>query len=381
MISLTSATKRAEEFDAAVSGRAAQDSLRPELAELLEVVGAMRGIDAPAPRPDFVTSLRERLLEEAETALTRDAVLTLPPRRKGRERRLAVAASAFVLVGGTAGMAAAAQDALPGDALYPIKRGIETAQTDLSRGQESKGQHLLDQAGSRLHEVEALLAADAAGPQVEATLDDFAGQATEGSQLLLDSYGDQQDPATVDQVRDFTSSSMDDLAALAQLAPTDLQGSFQQAAGVLRHIDEQAASACASCRQGRPALRLAPAFSATADAERALRALSAAKVSNDHPTIGGIKDPAGQRGGSAQGGSGATSGDGGSTGSTGITGDGGSSVLPDLGGTTGGLTGSTDTSTGGGTLGDVTGTVKDQVDKVKDAAPSPLDDTLDQLLP
>ena len=69
------------------------------------------------------------------------------------------------------------------------------------------------------------------------------------------------------------------------------------------------------------------------------------------------------------------------TGSTGITGGDDSSVLPDLGGTTGGLTGSTDTSTGGGGLGDVTGPVKDQVDKVKDAAPAPLDDALDQLLP
>src|SRR5205085_11866776 len=126
----------------------------------------------------------------------------LPPRRKGRERRLAVAASAFVLVGGTAGMAAAAQDALPGDALYPIKRGIETAQTDLSRGQESKGQHLLDQAGSRLDEVQKMVAAGASGPEVEATLDDFADQASEGSQLLLGSYEDQGNPATVDQVRD-----------------------------------------------------------------------------------------------------------------------------------------------------------------------------------
>jgi Domain of unknown function (DUF5667) len=379
MISLTSATKRAEEFDAAVSGRTAQDHLRPELAELLDVVGAMRGIDAPAPRPDFVASLRERLLEEAETALTRDAVLTLPPRRKGRERRLALAASAFVLVGGTAGMAAAAQNALPGDALYPIKRGIEAAQTDLSRGEESKGQHLLDQAGSRLHEVELLLATDASAPQVEATLDDFVGQANEGSQLLLGSYQDQQDPATVDQVRDFTSASMDDLAALAQLAPADLQGSFQQAAGALEQIDQQAATACTSCVQGRPALRLAPAFSATADAQRALRALSAAKINNDHPTIGGIKDPAGQRDGSRQGGSDdATSGD---SGSTGVTGGDDTSVLPDLGDTAGGLTGGTDTSTGGGGLGDVTGPVQDQVKKVKDAAPAPLDDALDQLLP
>ena len=50
MTSLTSATKRAEEFDAAVSGRTAQGDRRvPELAELLDVVGAIAGRSTPRP--------------------------------------------------------------------------------------------------------------------------------------------------------------------------------------------------------------------------------------------------------------------------------------------------------------------------------------------
>ena len=57
-----------------------------------------------------------------------------PVRTRGkRERRLVAVASAAVLLGGTAGMATAAQNALPGEALYPIKRGIEKAEAGLSR--------------------------------------------------------------------------------------------------------------------------------------------------------------------------------------------------------------------------------------------------------
>ena len=49
------------------------------------------------------------------------------PRR--RNRRLGTAAASLVIVGGTAGMAAAASGALPGEPLYPIKRGIEQVTT------------------------------------------------------------------------------------------------------------------------------------------------------------------------------------------------------------------------------------------------------------
>ena len=55
-------------------------------------------------------------------------------------------------------MAAAAQGALPGEALYPIKRGIEQAQAGLSMTSAGRGRDLLDQADDRLGEVQGLLA-------------------------------------------------------------------------------------------------------------------------------------------------------------------------------------------------------------------------------
>ena len=68
----------------------------------------------------------DTLLIPAEPRLA--PVVPLHGTRASRnQRRISIAAAAFVIIGGTAGVAAAAESALPGSALYPIKRGIESA--------------------------------------------------------------------------------------------------------------------------------------------------------------------------------------------------------------------------------------------------------------
>ena len=310
MTSLLGARRRAEEFAAAVDTPHTPPA-SPDLAELVELVAGLRAQEAPAPRAEFTASLRERLLAEADEILVQDAALTLPRRRTGaRERRLAVAASAFVLVGGSAGLAAAAQNSLPGDALYPIKRGIESAHTGLTTNHVDKGRDLLGQADSRLTEVQQLLAQDSSTvdeAQVPGTIRDFAVQAQQGSQLLLDSYSQQQDPKIVDEVRSFTSRSLDTLAGLAKVAPPEEQRALAEAAMVLKDIDTSAARACSTCASGAPVLRLPPTLLASAEVDRALGALEKKQPNNDHPVLGGVPKTGPQSGkGGDQGGKGGT---------------------------------------------------------------------------
>ncbi|HSJ21276.1 MAG TPA: hypothetical protein VK964_11945, partial [Nocardioidaceae bacterium] len=135
MTSLFQARRRAEEFAAAVEGDAASRATRSEeITTLLRLVATLRVQEPAQPRAEFVDDLRSRLMLEAQTALEPEtANLILPIRERGRrERRLVAAATAFVLIGGTTTMAAAAQSALPGEALYPIKRGIEKAEAELT---------------------------------------------------------------------------------------------------------------------------------------------------------------------------------------------------------------------------------------------------------
>lgn len=284
MTSLLGAKKRAEEFAAAVDTGPAATGQRPELAELVDVVSALRGVESVAPRAGFSATLRERLVAEAAETLATNAVLTLPTRRRGaRERRFAAAASVFVIVGGSAGMAAAAQNALPGDTLYPIKRGLERAETNLSSGDAAKGRQLLEQADQRLAEVESL-STSGTEAQLPDTVGSFTTQAQEGAALLMAAFEDNRDPADIESIRAFSSDALGRLQDVAAAAPATIQVELTNAALALQRIDEAAGAACSTCSD-LPALEMPSMFLTAADAGRALDAVKEQELNNDHPLI------------------------------------------------------------------------------------------------
>lgn len=290
MTSLFHARRSAEEFAAAVDGesrtRAAHSS---EIATLAQLVTTLRAQEPVAPRDEFAADLRSRLMLEAETVLTpANAGLLLPARQRGtRERRMVAAASAFVLIGGTTTMAAAAQSALPGEALYPIKRGIEQAAVQLSMSDAGKGRDLLDQAADRLVEVEGLLASDnlQSGPRVPATLEAFAASASEGSSLLFDSYRENGDPDAIVSVRTFTTEGIVALEALADKVPSEAQGALAGAALLLRDIDAEASALCDTCAGDLDVVEVPGLFLARAEVDRALELASTRELDNNHPIV------------------------------------------------------------------------------------------------
>jgi hypothetical protein len=289
MTPIFTARRRAEEFADAVDGNTqAPAAHRAETAELVSVASALRDADPVQPRAEFSADLRARLMAEAATALTPEtAALALPQRRATpHRRRLVAAASAAVLVGGTATMATAAQDALPGEALYPLKRGIEQARTGLSTGPAEKGQSLLDQADGRLLEVEDMVEGDGvvAETEVPRTLESFADQASEGSDLLLGAYEQGGDPADIVAVRAFAADGMESLVAVADTVPTDAQDELTDAALLLQTIDQRALDLCASCSD-LPDLRVPGVLLARAEVDRALEAAGFVPPSNDHPVV------------------------------------------------------------------------------------------------
>lgn len=239
--------RRAEEFDSLVARSATGEDT--QFAELLEVVSALRAVPAPEARPEFVSDLRAQLMLAAETQLVpADDRLTLPTRRPARERKLAVAVGGLAIVGATTSMAMAAQSALPGDLLYPLKRAIENAEAGISVSDGQRGSTLLATASGRLDEVTAL-ARDGASDEaaIEDTLSTFTVQATEAAQLLLDDYEKTGDETSISELRDFTGSSMDTLAELEAVIPAGARDELLHAAGVLTQIDAEAARACPQC--------------------------------------------------------------------------------------------------------------------------------------
>lgn len=307
MTSLFSTRRRAEEFDAAVTAGPGshrtrpgdeQLELHPDLVPLVGLASALRDTTEVAPRDEFVADLRARLLLAADEALVAGDRLALPTRRSPRERRLVAAASVAVVLAGTTGVAAAAQEALPGDALYPVKRSLEWAEAGLSTSEAAKGKDLLHQAGARLGEVDGLLAVGAgpALPQVPGTLEDFTRSAREGSDLLLGSYREGGDGSDVATVREFTAESIVTLQQLARTAPPEAQDELVTAALTLRDIDQEAVSLCATCASDLPDLQVPGIFLAASEVERRLLGLEAGQLDNSHPVVVPVQPDSAQAG-------------------------------------------------------------------------------------
>jgi hypothetical protein len=249
MSSVIPGRRRADEFAALVDGRSAAEQLRHS--DLLRIVADLRELPTAAPRPEFVTSLRASLMAAADDALVSLGTrLALPvTTRSRRDRRVALAAGAVALVGATSSMAVAAQSALPGDALYPIKRVLESAETSMASDNSARAEKVIDNATGRLDEVEALALRNSAESRAALpdTLDDFVTQANQAGGLLIDEYAESGDATHITELRTFISTSLDRLASLDAQFPAALRDELVKAVVALLALDMRALAVCPSC--------------------------------------------------------------------------------------------------------------------------------------
>lgn len=243
---------RAEEFATLVEGHGAPEGARrrDELVRLAGLVAAMQALPQVQPRAEFSAALREQLMAEADS-LAAPAEPTRTPARatpRRRDRRVAALVGGFALVGAGTSVAMAAQTALPGDSLYPIKRVVEGAELTVA-DDAARGRELLDQAGTRLGEVADLsvrrLPDD--GRLVAPTLEAFTDQATDAAELLVAEHARTGEEEPVLLLRDFARESMDQLAALGALVPEDARDELLLAAEAVQAIDSRAGQACPGC--------------------------------------------------------------------------------------------------------------------------------------
>ncbi|WP_198020186.1 DUF5667 domain-containing protein [Nocardioides sp. J54] len=242
----------AEEFDALVSGRAADSEAH---AELLDLVAALRAVPPVEARPEFVSSLRSQLVAAAERAPVEAeeklaARLTPRQRRGSRERRLAAVVGGFAVVSATGSMAMASQSALPGDVLYPVKRAIENAETNLQSKPASKAGSLISHAEARLAEVQELTAKSADAEVIASTLEDFTAQAQQASELTLEDYQATGKGEGIADLRAFAADSMDVLGALGPVVPEEVRAPLITATQTVRQVDAAAWEACPTCADG-----------------------------------------------------------------------------------------------------------------------------------
>ncbi|GAB3945016.1 hypothetical protein GCM10029976_070090 [Kribbella albertanoniae] len=272
MSDLHRARARAETFAHAVdhgprhSSRLSDD---PELEEAVELVGRLRTAGAVAPRPEFSAELRHRLLEQAAARAATstptmvrstpdssddppsgedvDASVTDIRHRHGRRIRLVASTAALVLLGGGIGSAAAAQQAMPGDTLYGMKRSIENVATNVGIGDDSRGRRDLEHAKTRLSEVQALAGNGGSATTINGTLDDFSAQARKGVSRLVASYQQDGDASSIVAVTAFITSARQGLGELAPKLPPESLKSAVEALATIDQLAQHSTTACPKC--------------------------------------------------------------------------------------------------------------------------------------
>jgi hypothetical protein len=172
----------------------AQQEFRDGLRAMLLATAEREGIGATAKEPE--PSPRTGLRSLRRPAGSRPAV----SRRTRTRGAIVVGLAAGTLA--LSGMSAASGDAIPGDALYSVKRSTEKAQLALAGSDISKGQLYLEFARTRLDEAQAVR--DATG--LTSVLDDMDTETVEGVRLLTATAMARKDPAALDAIDRFTNS-------------------------------------------------------------------------------------------------------------------------------------------------------------------------------
>ncbi|MCH0563117.1 MULTISPECIES: DUF5667 domain-containing protein [unclassified Streptomyces] len=158
--------------------------------------------------------------------------------------------SVGVAAGAFGGVAAASSDALPGDSLYGLKRGIEDFKLNyLSDNDDERGRSYLDQASTRLSEARRLMERGRSGRldheslgEIRRALSGVQHDAAEGHRLLHEAY--ERDPDSLGPIQAlsaFSRSHRDAWGALAQRLPVQLGDVSQQVSSVFDAIDDEVA--------------------------------------------------------------------------------------------------------------------------------------------
>lgn len=207
--------------------------------QLAELVAIAHSLSAAPPRvqadPGFRTDLRAMLVAAAErdgigaTARLSDeeAEAGAPVRRgfalTGRRIRargaivIGVAASAMAV----SGISAASENAIPGDALYGVKRSTERAQLAMAGSEITRGQLSLTFARNRLAEAAAM---DFSDPKFGDALDDMDADTKQGVKLLHSAAVSQRETTALDSVDSFVDSQRGVLnPAVERLSPPNAE--------------------------------------------------------------------------------------------------------------------------------------------------------------
>lgn len=170
----------------------------------------------------------------------------LRPRSRWAKGLAAGGLTVGVAAGAFGGVAAASSDALPGDSLYGLKRGMEDIHLGLADGDADRGEVYLDQASTRLSEARRLMERARSGDldheqlgEVRRTLNGMTHDATEGHRLLHAAYERDGTIGPIQTLDSFSRAHRESWSSLRSRLPVQLTDVGNQVSSVFAAIDEE----------------------------------------------------------------------------------------------------------------------------------------------
>jgi hypothetical protein len=194
--------------------------------------------------------LPEQRSERARATHRASPLGKLRPRSRLAKGLTAGGLSVGVAAGAFGGVAAASSDALPGDSLYGLKRGIEDFKLNvLADGEDERGRTYLDHASTRLSEARRLMERGRGGQldheslgEIRRALSGMRHDASEGHRLLREAY--KRDPNSLGPIQAlsvFSRSHREAWGNLRQRLPLQLGDVSDQVSSVFDAIDDEVA--------------------------------------------------------------------------------------------------------------------------------------------
>lgn len=167
------------------------------------------------------------------------------PRSRWGRRLAASGLAVSVAAGSFSGAAVASTDALPGDTLYGLKRGMEDLRVSIADGETGKGEVHLDLASTRMKEVRRLMERLKAGPldheqigDVRSALAGMHQEASEGHRLLSEVYHRDGSLEPIQALAAFSDEQRNQWADISRRLPRQLTTERDKVDSVLAAIEQ-----------------------------------------------------------------------------------------------------------------------------------------------
>ncbi|MFD8064175.1 DUF5667 domain-containing protein [Streptomyces cyaneofuscatus] len=172
----------------------------------------------------------------------------LRPRSRWAKGLTAGGLTVGVAAGAFGGVAAASSDALPGDSLYGLKRGMEDISLGMAKGDADRGEAYLDQASTRLSEARRLMERGRAGEldheslgAVRRALNGMSHDASEGHRLLHSAYQRDGSIGPIQTLDTFSRSHRSAWSSLRDRLPVQLTDIRDQVSSVFEAMEHDVA--------------------------------------------------------------------------------------------------------------------------------------------